>query len=261
LNFVNPRKNLGHLVRIAGSGANDQEVLTHPKRSPRRRHTRRINGVKRASKKVEFSDAPTSAMNLMESAFGSLALSMQASFSTSESSENAPTITFPPLKDRASPRAISLILARLVDHSSLTGPNLSKLPKELKLQIFSHLDPIDATSLGLADGSLYVMYISQRGDTPVRLSTRGLEANALDASWELVGTKKCNQCGIYRCELRKHISGFFPAGYDYCRARDRFIPLSPIADIEDSSLEGKRVGCGAKPKDEGKTVGGLSWGS
>jgi hypothetical protein len=186
-------------------------------------------------------------LNSIETVFSSLAFNnMQTNSSTSTSSENSPTITTPFLEGCASSHAISLILARLANYTSPTGPNLSKLPKELKLQIFSHLDPIDATCLGLAESSLYVMYICQRGDTPVRLSTRGLEVNALDASWELVGKKKCDQCGIYRCELRKHIGGFFPAGYEYCRARDRFLPLSPIVDIEDSSLESKRVGCDAK---------------
>jgi hypothetical protein len=241
------------LEEVVVSGATRLVTTTAKHRPHYRSATKHITGSKASfiiKTKISATLASASTMDSLKAALSCLVINnKQSKFSASESSKNDLTIIAQLLANRVSRDAVLLILSRLHDQVSKAGPNISALPKELKLHIFSYLDPINATSLGLTGGIFYLAYITHRGETPIRLNIRSEVPNALDSSWEIVGKKQCKQCGIYRCELHKHIRGFFPAGYEYCRNQKRFLPLAPIPDIEDSSIEDikhKRAGCGRK---------------
>lgn len=101
------------------------------------------------------------------------------------------------------------------------GPTLEHLPAELQLEIFSHLDKIDSTCLGLASPNLYPIFRAIHG-TKIPLNTRRIGPNILEAAWELVGKQKCKQCGVYRCELYQHIKTWMPQGMEYCAFKQNF---------------------------------------
>lgn len=101
------------------------------------------------------------------------------------------------------------------------GPTLENLPTELQLEIFSHLDKIDSTCLGLASPKIYPIYRAIHG-TKMPLNTRRIGPNSLEAAWEVVGKQQCKQCGAYRCELHQHIKTWMPQGLEYCAFKQNF---------------------------------------
>lgn len=101
------------------------------------------------------------------------------------------------------------------------GPTLESLPNELLLEIFSHLDKIDSTCLGLASPNIYPIYTAIHG-TKMPLSTRRIGPNSLESCWEVVGKQQCRQCGIFRCELHQHIKTWMPQGLEYCAFKQNF---------------------------------------
>ncbi|KAJ5041086.1 uncharacterized protein L3040_005640 [Drepanopeziza brunnea f. sp. 'multigermtubi'] len=101
------------------------------------------------------------------------------------------------------------------------APSLSQLPTELKLEVFSYLDLIDSTCLGLASPPLYVVHRAIHG-TKIPLNTRRVGPNRLESAWEVVGKQECKQCGIYRCELHQHIKTWMPKELEYCSMKVNF---------------------------------------
>lgn len=100
--------------------------------------------------------------------------------------------------------------------------SLSSLPTELHLLIFSSLDPIDSTCLGLTSRHFYTAYRTKhRVRVPLNQRRRG--PNKLESAWEVLGpVAGCRYCGIYRCELHNHIREFMPGRYEYCAVRGVF---------------------------------------
>ncbi|OBT42821.1 hypothetical protein VE00_08136 [Pseudogymnoascus sp. WSF 3629] len=100
--------------------------------------------------------------------------------------------------------------------------SLASLPTELHLLIFSSLDPIDSTCLGLTSRHFYTAYrTTHRVRVPLNQRRRG--PNTLESAWEVLGpVTACRYCGIYRCELHMHIREFMPARYEYCAVRGVF---------------------------------------
>lgn len=126
---------------------------------------------------------------------------------------------------------------------------LEKLPSELHYAIFDHLDPIDATCLGLTNSHFYDVHRRMHGTVP--LSVRRSGPNELEWAWHLAGYPRnnkvqaagseadkaaglvalrvrgkglCRKCGVSRCELHKHIREWVPEKYEYCSVRDKFVP-------------------------------------
>ncbi|OBT52164.1 hypothetical protein VE04_08085 [Pseudogymnoascus sp. 24MN13] len=100
--------------------------------------------------------------------------------------------------------------------------SLTSLPTELHLLIFSSLDPIDSTCLGLTSRHFYT---ADRTTNRVRvlLNQRRRGPNTLESAWEVLGpVTACRHCGIYRCELHMHIREFMPGRYEYCAVRGVF---------------------------------------
>jgi hypothetical protein len=103
-----------------------------------------------------------------------------------------------------------------------SGPTLETLPNELLLEIFSHLDKIDSTCLGLASPKIYPIYRAIHG-VKMPLNTRRIGPNSLESCWFALDNKKqCKQCGIFRCELHQHIKTWMPKGLDYCAFKQNF---------------------------------------
>jgi hypothetical protein len=102
-----------------------------------------------------------------------------------------------------------------------SGPTLETLPNELLLEIFSHLDNIDSTCLGLASPKIYPVYRAIHG-IKMPLNTRRIGPNSLESCWEVVGKQQCKQCGIFRCELHQHIKTWMPQGLEYCAFKQNF---------------------------------------
>jgi hypothetical protein len=100
------------------------------------------------------------------------------------------------------------------------GPSLPSLPTELHLQIFAHLDKIDATCLGLTCKHLYGIFHEIHGKVP--LNTRRIGPNALESAWEVVGKQECEKCSVYRCKLHKHIAEWMPEDLEYCHVKRVF---------------------------------------
>ncbi|KAH8685637.1 hypothetical protein BGZ60DRAFT_522923 [Tricladium varicosporioides] len=110
-------------------------------------------------------------------------------------------------------------LSRLNQEKS--GATLATLPTELHLEIFSYLDKIDSCCLGLASPRTYDVFRAIHG-TKMPLNSRRIGPNNLEAAWELVGKQECRHCGIYRCELHKHIKSWMPADLEYCTMKLNF---------------------------------------
>jgi hypothetical protein len=101
-------------------------------------------------------------------------------------------------------------------HSSFTQassepPNshLLNIPTELHLLIFSHLDPIDGTCLGLTNAHFYNLHKVLNGT--VTLSTR-----RKGRAWEFLTKQECRFCAVHRCQLHMHLRDWMPAKYEYC---------------------------------------------
>jgi hypothetical protein len=103
----------------------------------------------------------------------------------------------------------------------VSGPTLSGLPNELQIEIFSYLDKIDATCLGLTSRNGYLIYKALYG-TKMPLNTRRVGPNTLESCWEVVDKKDCKHCGPYRCELYQHITSWMPKELDYCSMKQNF---------------------------------------
>jgi hypothetical protein len=102
------------------------------------------------------------------------------------------------------------------------GPSslaLTSLPTELHLMIFNQLDPIDSTCLGLTCYQLYQAYRRKMMKVSVPLNARRKGPNNLESAWKSYNKVPCRHCGIFRCELHKHIRGLFPPKYEYCHVR------------------------------------------
>ena len=103
-----------------------------------------------------------------------------------------------------------------------SAATFSNLPTELHLLIFSSLDAIDSTCLGLTSNRFYSSYRTLY-PTRVPLNQRRRGPNKLESMWEVLGpTTACRFCGIYRCELHMHIRECVPAMYEYCAVRQVF---------------------------------------
>jgi hypothetical protein len=123
-----------------------------------------------------------------------------------------------------------------------SGHTLENLPTELALQIFSYLDKIDSTCLGLSSPKIYPLYRAIHG-VKMPLNTRRTGPNALESAWEVVGKQQCKQCGIYRCELYQHIKTWMQEGLEYCAFKRNFGLAAP-----DGSYETCYRGKPSKPK-------------
>jgi hypothetical protein len=102
-----------------------------------------------------------------------------------------------------------------------SGASLPTLPTELQFEIFSYLDQIDSACLGLTSPRSYEIFRAIHG-TKMPLNTRRNGPNKLEAAWEVVGKQMCEHCGIYRCELHKHIKSWMPEGLEYCNMKRNF---------------------------------------
>ncbi|CAD6441336.1 8ece6f82-56d7-4909-adc9-7c587ebdf670-CDS [Sclerotinia trifoliorum] len=101
---------------------------------------------------------------------------------------------------------------------------LPTLPNELKLEIFSHLDPIDATCLALTSRHTYLIYRAIHG-TALPLNTRRTGPNNLEYAFTKSTEKMCRYCGKGRCELWMHIREFMEKGpleREYCGMKGNF---------------------------------------
>ncbi|KFY15227.1 hypothetical protein V492_02144 [Pseudogymnoascus sp. VKM F-4246] len=122
------------------------------------------------------------------------------------------------------PRSLAAALAPAATETPAAAPtsSLDSLPTELHLLIFSSLDPIDSTCLGLASRHYYSAY---RSTHPVRvpLNQRRRGPNKIEQVWGILGpVSGCNYCSGSRCELHMHIREFMPGRYEYCAVRDVF---------------------------------------
>jgi hypothetical protein len=106
--------------------------------------------------------------------------------------------------------------------ASNSAATFSALPTELHHLIFTSLDAIDSTCLGLTSHHFYSTY-RQLYPSRIPLNQRRQGPNKLESAWEVLGpTTACRFCGIYRCELHMHIREFLPAMYEYCTVRQVF---------------------------------------
>lgn len=101
------------------------------------------------------------------------------------------------------------------DPQPLTFPDL---PTELHLMVFSSLDDIDSTCLGLTSRQMYSTYRRLHHKTPLNARRQG--RNKLEGVWH--GARPCRFCDKFRCELHMHIADFFPERYEYCHVRQVF---------------------------------------
>jgi hypothetical protein len=104
-------------------------------------------------------------------------------------------LSFPPISSESS------------DSSFLTN-----IPTELHLLIFSHLDPLDSTCLGLTNAHFYNLQKALHGTTPLSTRRKGHD-------WEVHGKQECRHCGIHRCQLHMHLRDWIPGKYEYCAIR------------------------------------------
>lgn len=94
-----------------------------------------------------------------------------------------------------------------------TSTGITSIPTELHYMIFSHLDPIDSTCLGLTNSHFYSMQQSLNGQVP--LGTRRTGPNPLERAWK----GNCRHCGAHRCQLYRHLKDWMPTDYEYCAIR------------------------------------------
>ena len=121
---------------------------------------------------------------------------------------------------------------------------LLDLPSELHYSLFDFLDPIDGACLGLAHSKLYAIHRRKNGKVP--LSSRYSGPNDMEWAWRgagplvhpsasgvsvkereleqlrVKGQVYCRKCGIYRCELRRHLKEWMGPGYEYCEIKETY---------------------------------------
>ena len=120
---------------------------------------------------------------------------------------------------------------------------LLDLPSELHYNLFDFLDPIDGACLGLAHSKLYDIHRRKNGTVP--LSSRYSGPNDMEWAWRgagplvhpasatsvkqsdldqlrVKGQVYCRKCGIYRCELRRHLMDWMGTGYEYCEIKETY---------------------------------------
>ncbi|KAK2606234.1 hypothetical protein QQS21_003405 [Conoideocrella luteorostrata] len=144
--------------------------------------------------------------------------------------------------------------------------SISDLPAELIYEIFDILDPIDCTCFGLSSKRFYAVLRHLYGSVP--LSCRRNGPNELEWAWQKDGrvpvsirpqTQKkgilsalqrlsytrshttldtlcedrpggfCRHCGINRCELHRHLSGWMGSQEyksEYCSVIEKFVSSS-----------------------------------
>lgn len=112
------------------------------------------------------------------------------------------------------------------------GPALDTLPTELHLEIFSYLDKIDSTCLGLASRNLYLVFRALHG-TKMPLNTRRVGPNKLESAWKALGKQECSHCGTYRCELHRHIKTWMGPDVEYCAMKRNFGRIAPNGAPDD----------------------------
>jgi len=122
------------------------------------------------------------------------------------------------------------------------GPALHTLPTELHLEIFSYLDKIDSTCLGLSSRNLYLVFRALHG-TKMPLNTRRIGPNRLESAWEFLGKQECKHCGMYRCELYRHIGTWMGDDVEYCAMKRNFGIKAP-----NGAADGCYRGKPSKPK-------------
>jgi len=89
---------------------------------------------------------------------------------------------------------------------------LTNIPTELHLLIFSHLDPLDGTCLGLTNAHFYNLQKALYGTTPISSRRKG-------HAWELRGKPECRHCIARGCQLHMHLRDWMPERYEYCAIR------------------------------------------
>jgi hypothetical protein len=90
---------------------------------------------------------------------------------------------------------------------------ITSLPTELHYMIFSELDAIDSTCLGLTNSHFYSMQQSLHGKVPLNMRRKG--PNPLERAWK----GNCRHCGAHRCQLYRHLKDWMPTDYEYCAIR------------------------------------------
>jgi hypothetical protein len=145
---------------------------------------------------------------------------------------------------------------------------LLDLPSELHYSLLDFLDPIDSVCFGLAHPRFYPLHRRKYGTVP--LSSRYSGPNDMEWAWRgagplvhpdsastNVGSKLkpastmptasaasdkalgqlrvkgqvyCRKCGVYRCELHRHLRAWMPPGMEYCEIKETFgSPAGPDA--------------------------------
>jgi hypothetical protein len=89
---------------------------------------------------------------------------------------------------------------------------ITNIPTELHLLIFSHLDTLDSTCLGLTNAHFYNLQKALHGTTPIFTRRKG-------RAWELHGKPECRHCGTRACQLHMHLRDWVPEKYEYCAIR------------------------------------------
>ncbi|RDW91222.1 hypothetical protein BP5796_02387 [Coleophoma crateriformis] len=113
---------------------------------------------------------------------------------------------------------------RKAENRAATGPSLHALPTELHFEIFSYLDNIDATCLGVTCKNAYGVYQATHANVP--LTQRRVGPNKLESAWSYLGKQQCTHCGLYRCELHTHLASWVPADVEYCALKGKFGPAA-----------------------------------
>lgn len=136
---------------------------------------------------------------------------------------------------------------------------LRDLPTELHFAVFSFLDKLDSTCLGLTNKHFYAIHRDLNGVVP--LSTqRPRQPNDLEWVWAVAqrpskalhpkpssesrieepsarGNKPagyCDKCGFDRCILQRHLRGWTPSHLEYCEITERLGPQAPTASPRSS---------------------------
>lgn len=106
--------------------------------------------------------------------------------------------------------ALPLGLLQTCPQSS--SPFLTGIPTELHLLIFSHLDLIDSTCLGLTNTYFYNLQKALNDTVTLHTRRKG-------CAWELQGKQVCRHCGVHKCHLHMHLREWMPTTHEYCAIR------------------------------------------